>query len=101
MTISQLVDRERASLRRLHVVAGVVIALALTASIVAVATVGLGGARWMTLPRVTPFAVWAAVIAANAGAWSLTRYVLRRGHRSWRGLHRAFAQIILRGLADG
>lgn len=78
MTISQLVDRERASLRRLHVIAGVVIALALTASIVAAATVVLGGARWMTLPRVTPFVVWAVVIAANAGAWALTRYVLRR-----------------------
>jgi hypothetical protein len=78
VTISQLVDRERHSLRRLHVIAGVVIALALTASIVALATVGLGGARWMTLPRATPFAVWVAVIAANVGAWALTRYVLAR-----------------------
>src|SRR5688500_15942060 len=78
MTISQHDERERASLRRLHVIACCAVALATTAPIIATAAMFLGGARWMSLPRVAPFVVWAVVIAVNVAAWALTRYVLRR-----------------------
>jgi hypothetical protein len=78
MTIAQLVERERASLRRMHVAAGVAIALAATATIVALASVLLGSARWMSLPRGVPFVVWTLVLVANAAAWILARRTVSR-----------------------
>jgi hypothetical protein len=80
MSIAELIQRERASLRRLHLAAGVAVALAATATIFALATVVLGGARWMALPRGVPFAVWALIAVANAAAWMLARHALR--HRT-------------------
>jgi hypothetical protein len=77
MTIAQLIHRERASLRRMHVAAGITVALAATLAIVTAATVLLGGARWMALPRGTPFVVWTLVLVANATAWWLARRTLR------------------------
>jgi hypothetical protein len=78
MTISQIIQRERASLRRTHIAAGVAVALAATATTVAVAAVVLGGSRWMSLPRGTPFLVWMILLASNVAAWLLARRVVRR-----------------------
>lgn len=78
MTISQLVDRERISLRRLHVLAGVAIGVAATATLIAVGAVVLGGARWLSLPRGTPMIVWAVVLIANVAALLMTRALVRR-----------------------
>jgi hypothetical protein len=78
MTIAQLIHRERASLRRLHLAGGIAVALAATAAIVALAMVILGSARWMSLPRVTPFVAWTLVVAANVGAWMLARRAVER-----------------------
>src|SRR5689334_5206869 len=78
MTIAQLVERERSALRRLHVTAGIAVALAATATIVALSSVVLGGARWMSLPRALPFVVWTAVAAANVAALIVSRGKVRR-----------------------
>jgi hypothetical protein len=78
MTVIHLVERERARLRLVH--AATVVALIAVATLV---VLGLGawllaGNRWITLPRGTPFAVWAALVAADAAvvAWAVRR--LRR-----------------------
>src|SRR5690349_9408874 len=73
MTILQVVERERAALRRLHLAAGVAVGVAATVTIVALAAILLGGARWMSLPRVVPFVVWTLVVLANGAAWILAR----------------------------
>jgi hypothetical protein len=78
VTISQIIQRERTSLRRMHVAVGIAVALAATATIVALAAVLLGGARWMSLPRGTPFLVWTVVIGSNVAAWLLARRIVRR-----------------------
>lgn len=78
MTISQLVDRERARLRRLHLLAGVAMAVTATAALVALGMIVLGGARWLALPRGTPLLVWVVVLVANAVAVLVTRAIVRR-----------------------
>lgn len=78
MTISQVVERERVTLRGLHLLAGAVMIVAATCALVATAAVLLGGARWLALPRATPIAVWAVVVSANVALLLLTRSVIRR-----------------------
>jgi len=78
VTIAQIIDRERASLRRMHLAAGIAVALAATASIIVAGAVLLGGARWMALPRAVPSLVWVIIVGINAAAWALTRRVMRR-----------------------
>ena len=78
MTIAQIIDRERASLRRLHVAAGIAVAVAGTMTILALASLLLGGARWMSLPRAVPFVVWTLVVVTIAAAWLLARRVVHR-----------------------
>lgn len=78
MTISQLVDRERTTLRRLHLLAGVAMGLAATCLLVALGAVVLGGARWLSLPRGTPMVIWVVVLIANAAALLITRAIVRR-----------------------
>lgn len=78
MTISQIVERERRALRRMNVLAGLALAAAVTAAIMALAAVSLGDARWMSLPRGLPLAIWAMIVGANVAAWAATRYLMRR-----------------------
>lgn len=75
MSIVELVDRERARLRRMHVLIGLTIALGTTALLLAAGASTLGGARWMKLPRGVPFAVWLVIIAANVAVvlWTVRR----------------------------
>lgn len=78
MTVGHLVDRERARLRAAYVLAGVALAAATTCGLVSFGVLVLGRARWLALPRVLPFAVWVAVLAADTAVawWTFTR--LRR-----------------------
>jgi len=79
MTLYELVERERHHVRRREVVTGLLLGAGVAAVIVAVGAGVLGGARWLTLPRIMPFFVWAVVVgAAGALAWR-TRERLRRG----------------------
>ena len=78
MTIQQLVDRERTTLQRLHLLAGAAMVLAATCTVVGLAALILGGARWLTLPRGAPIAVWVVVVSVDIAAMSFTRRLLRR-----------------------
>jgi hypothetical protein len=84
MTLIELVDRERARLRRLHVLIGLALAVAVTCLVLAIAAWALGGARWMTLPRPVPFLVWLAVFAADAAivVWTARRLERRTTRQS-------------------
>jgi len=66
LTVSEIVRRERAQLRRLQVLLGVCLVVACTCALIAIGAAGLGGARWLFAPRATPFLVWIAVLAADA-----------------------------------
>jgi hypothetical protein len=75
MTVIELVDRERARLRRMHVLVGVALAVGATCLLLALGASALGSARWMALPRPVPFLVWVLVIAADVAVvlWTLRR----------------------------
>ncbi|HWH51281.1 MAG TPA: Ig-like domain-containing protein, partial [Gemmatimonadaceae bacterium] len=89
MTVLELVDRERARLRRLHLIAGLTLAVAATCLLLAAGASALGAARWLALPRSVPFLVWIAVAAADAAiVWWTARQLGRRTTR-----HRVAAAI--------
>lgn len=75
MTVLELVDRERARLRTLHLVVGIALAVGATSLLLALGASALGGARWMALPRPVPFIVWLLVLAANLAVilWTVRR----------------------------
>lgn len=83
MTVLELVDRERARQRRMHVVAGLALAVGATCLVLALGTYALGSSRWMTLPRAVPFLVWLLVFAADVAivVWT-TRRLDRRTTRN-------------------
>src|SRR5262245_59671727 len=84
MTVLELVDRERARLRRLHVLVGVALAIGATCLVLAIGASLLGGARWMSLPRPVPFLVWLALLAADAAVvwWTIRRLATRATRNS-------------------
>ena len=75
MTPLEFVERERVRLRRLHIIAGVSMALAITFSALALAALFFGNARWIALPRSAPFAVWVLIALLDAAVivWSWRR----------------------------
>ncbi len=75
MTVVELVDRERARLRRLYVVAGAALAIGATCVLLAVGASALGSARWISLPRGTPFLIWLVVLTADVAVvvWTFNR----------------------------
>ncbi|HMA25592.1 MAG TPA: Ig-like domain-containing protein, partial [Gemmatimonadaceae bacterium] len=83
MTVLELVDRECARLRRMHMAAGVALAVGATCLLLALGAYVLGGARWMSLPRGVPFLVWLVVLAADVTVifWTM-RQLERRTTRS-------------------
>jgi Domain of unknown function (DUF4175)/Bacterial Ig domain len=83
MTVLELVDRERARLRRMHLAAGIALAIGATALLLAGGASALGRARWMALPRGVPFLVWLLVLAADVAViyWTM-RQLERRTTRS-------------------
>ncbi len=83
MTVLELVDRERARLRRMHVLVGAALALGATCLLLTAGASALGGARWMALPRSVPFLVWLLVLAADVAViiWTV-KQLERRTTRS-------------------
>jgi len=75
VTVVELVERERSRLRRLYVLAGAALAIGATCALLAAAASALGGARWIGLPRGTPFLVWLGVIIVDAAVvvWTIRR----------------------------
>ncbi|HUF27758.1 MAG TPA: hypothetical protein VMM18_12350 [Gemmatimonadaceae bacterium] len=81
MTVTQLVDRERAVQRRLTGAAGVLAGLAAIALLVAAGAVALGGARWITRPAL-PLVLWGLALGAvSAITWLTQRRVRREASR--------------------
>ena len=78
MTVLELVDRERARQRRMHIVAGLALAVGATCLVLALGASALGSARWMSLPRPVPFLVWLLVFAADVAIVSWTARRLAR-----------------------
>ena len=78
MTLRELVDRERRHVRRRELIAGALFGGGAAALLLALGAVVLGGARWLSLPRVLPFVVWLLIIAAGAALVRETRRRLRR-----------------------
>jgi hypothetical protein len=78
VTVAEFVERERAQLRRTHLVTAVALVLAATTAVVALGVLVLGGSRWLALPRAAPFAVWLVLAAVNAfvARWAWRRLVL-------------------------
>ena len=82
MTIRSLVDLERRYLRRAEVTAGALLALAVAAVLVAIGSVVLARARWLSLPRGVPLVVWFFIATAIAAlALRTRRRLLRRASR--------------------
>src|SRR4051812_9743263 len=79
MTVIELVDRERARLRRMHLIVGLAVAAGATFLLLAAGTSLLGASRWMSLPRPLPFLIWLVVAAANVAAviWTSRRLGVR------------------------
>jgi hypothetical protein len=79
MTIGALVDRERGHVRRRELLAGVLLGAGASALVLGLGAMLLGGARWLTLPRAVPFAVWLVLGATLLVLAARTRRRLRRG----------------------
>ena len=75
MTLIGIVERERSRALRLLRAAISARALASVVVVLALGALLLGGARWIALPRIVPFAVWAL-------AGSLAVWMIRRGMRA-------------------
>lgn len=65
MTVVELVERERARLRIVDLVATVATALVVTVAVVGASAWLLAGSRWIALPRFVPMLVWVALLVAN------------------------------------
>lgn len=74
MTLFDLVERERRGVARQLTAGGGALVATGVVLVLLVTTLALGGSRWLSLPRVTPFVAWAlAIAAAVAGARWLRR----------------------------
>ncbi len=78
MKLRALVERERRGVVRWIAAAGVSAAVCVAATLLAIGTFLLADARWLRLPRVTPWLVWLAVVALVTGAmWYMRRRYAR------------------------
>src|SRR3954463_16449304 len=84
MTVVEIVERERARLRFLDGAAAVGLALVATTLVVGGGALLLGHARWLSLPRGTPFAIWILLAAANGAVawWAARRFRLELARAS-------------------
>ncbi|HEU5175042.1 MAG TPA: hypothetical protein VFT96_09840 [Gemmatimonadaceae bacterium] len=75
MTVGESVARERVSVRRRDVAAGIASGVAATCVLLAAGIALLGDSRWLSLPRGVPAGLWLLAIGVNVAlAW----YVWRR-----------------------
>ena len=65
MTVAELVDRERARLRLVDIVATIALALVVTIAVVGASAWLLAESRWISLPRAIPLLVWVTLLVAN------------------------------------
>jgi hypothetical protein len=83
MTALEFVERERARLRHLHIATGIALAIAITFAVLALGVFLLGDARWIVLPRPTPFLLWLLIVGLDAfvivWSWRRLRGEVTRG----------------------
>jgi hypothetical protein len=77
VTLLQIVERERRRALRLLRASVSARAAAALVAVLSVGALALGGSRWITLPRLVPFAVW-------VGGLALAAWIVRRGARAYR-----------------
>jgi hypothetical protein len=87
MTLHELIERERRKVRLRELIASLLLGAGAAALIIAFGAGVLGGARWLTLPRVVPFLVWLVVLGAAAALAWRTRERLRRDATSSQVAH--------------
>ena len=63
MTLLDIVERERKGVARRLRVASAAWVVSGVLLVLLIATRALGHARWLALPRIAPFVVWALVVA--------------------------------------
>ena len=75
MTVVELVERERARLRRLHVLVGLALAIGATCLLLAAGASALGGARWMRCREPCRSSCGSLVLAADVAVvlWTVRR----------------------------
>ncbi|HEX9565378.1 MAG TPA: hypothetical protein VF981_15460, partial [Gemmatimonadaceae bacterium] len=66
MSLIELLERERRALARLLGVSGATLLIGAGALLLAAGALLLGGARWLALPRVSPFLLWLLVVGLIA-----------------------------------
>ncbi|NUQ12484.1 MAG: hypothetical protein HUU26_09205, partial [Gemmatimonadaceae bacterium] len=59
MSLFDLIDRERRALARLLNASGATLVIGAVGLVLALGGLALGSARWLALPRPTPFLLWA------------------------------------------
>ena len=69
MSVRARLERELVNVRKLSMAAGVALAIGAAALPLALATVLLGGGRWISLPAILPFIAWGLVVAVGCLAW--------------------------------
>lgn len=77
MTIRALVDLERRVLRRSELATNLLLAAAAITLVLAIGATLLGRARWLALPRGTPFGLWLVIVALIAAIAMHARRRLR------------------------
>jgi hypothetical protein len=91
VTIFELIARERSRVARLVRAQAWTLALVALVAALTLGALLLGGSRWIALPRIVPFAVWAVAIVAAA-------FLVRRGaeHAKTVASHGAIADAVER-----
>ena len=101
MTLATLVERERRHLRAGELATGAMLGIGAIALVVGLGAMSLARARWMQLPRATPFVVWALGAAALLTLALYTRRRLARRSRRDVALAIEHEQGLRRGVLVG
>src|SRR5439155_11901871 len=83
MTAIELVERQRARIRRFELAAGAALGVFVVSALLVAGVLVLGRSRWLALPRGIPFLIWALLVAGVTGiVWRTRRRVDSRASRS-------------------
>jgi hypothetical protein len=78
MSLLDLVERERRALARLLNASGATLVVGAVGGVLALGAIILGSARWLSLPRLVPFLLWAGAIGVVVGGARLIAVLRRR-----------------------
>jgi len=78
MSLVELLERERRALARLLGASGVALVAGSLTLVLALGALALGGSRWLSLPRLSPFLLWLLAIGVVAAGVRLAGVLRRR-----------------------